>query len=140
MRNSYEPSATSLPDVTSPAAQSRPVLLWLAVGFWLFSGIAGLIPILLVVPNLPEFPTDALLFVAAAALSQVLSLLGAIQLFRRKRSAILLLMLVFIVALVTLLLRHASPASMSTYSIIVWSIAGVTIGYAVLLKMRGVLT
>ncbi len=122
------------------AAQRRPVLLWLAVGFWLLSGIAGLVPILLAIPELLQFPPDTLLFVAAAGLSQVLSLFGAIQLFRRKQSAIIVLALVFVIAIVILLIRHTSPASMSTFSLIIWSIAGITIGYAVLLKMRGMLT
>jgi len=140
MKNSVDQSVAPLSDETQSFTRSRPIFLWLASGFWLLSGLAGLIPIVLSVPNLPQFPPSVLLFVSAAALSQVLSLLGAVQLFRCKQAAIPLLALVFILGIGTLLLIHSSPASMSTYNLIIWSIGAATIGYALLLKRRGVLT
>ena len=140
MNNSNEQTA----DLASSSAKSLPrrsrsLLLWLASGFWLLSGVAGLVPILLVIPTVPQMPLSTLLFVAMAALSHVLSLWGAILLLRCKRSAIPLLVVVFVLGLTPLLLTNTSPVNWDTFTKIVWCIAIATIGYAMLLRRRGVL-
>jgi uncharacterized membrane protein len=135
-----EPSAASLANDMQLSPQTRPFLLWLASAFWLVSGVSGLIPILLSIPSFSQFPPSIMLFVSTAALSQILSLLGAVQLLRRKQSAINLLVLVFILGAATSIFSNASLANMSTSGIIIWLLAGVTVGYALLLKKKGVLT
>lgn len=119
---------------------SRPALLWVSAGYWLVSGIAGLIPIVIAFPMLSQMAPEALLFVAAAALSHAFSLWGAILLLRRKQSAIVFLVLVFILGAVALLLTGKSPGSLDTFAIVLWAIAAATVAYAIFLRRKGVLT
>lgn len=135
-----DPSAVSLTNDEPLSPQPRPILLWLASAFWLVSGILGLIPILASISSPSQIPPSLLPFVFTALLSQILSVLGAIQLFRRKQSAIVLLVLVFVFGVAAYILINVSPLNMSTDAKIVWLVAAGTVGYALLLKKKGVIT
>lgn len=131
---------SSTPLAVAPALAQRPLLLWLSSGFWLISGLTGIVPVVMVIPSLVKASAFALLFVTIAALSHIFSLAGAVQLFRRRRSAIPLLVVVFVLYVGTLLFSSASPARWSLFTICLVVVSGSTIGYALLLKRKGVLT
>jgi hypothetical protein len=131
--------STVLPAHAATTAK-RPLLLWLSSGYWLFSGLAGIVPVLMVIPTLHSASTFVLLFVAVAALSHLLSLAGAVQLFRRRQSAVPLLAIVFALYVGTLLFSSASPASWGVFTIFLVAVSASTIGYAMFLKRKGVLT
>ncbi len=118
-------------------SRPRPVLLWLAAGFWLVLGISGIISTLLIIPNIPQLPPRTLFFVLAAALSHVLSIWGGIFLLLRRKAAIVLLTAVFILTLITLLVYKVSPSALDFSTFIIWVTAGATIVYALLLRQWG---
>ena len=122
----------------APALTQRPLLLWLSSGFWLASGLIGIVPVVLALPSLAQASAFVLSFVAVAALSHLLSLAGAVQLFRRRRSAIPLLLAVFVLYIGTLL--YSSPVRWGIFTVCLVAVSGSTIGYALLLKRKGVLT
>lgn len=116
----------------------RPLLLWLSSGFWLTSGVTGLVPVVMALSSLANASAPVLLFVTIAALSHVFSLAGAVQLFRRRRSAIPLLVVVFVLYVGTLLV--SSPMNWDLFTICLVALSGSTIGYSYRLQRRGVLT
>jgi len=123
----------------APAPVQRSLLLWLSSGFWLISGLAGIVPVIIAIPHLTQASAFVLLFVAIAALSHLLSLAGAVQLFRQRRSAIPLLAVVFVLYIGALLFTSRSPASWGLFKICLLAISTSTIGYALLLKRKGIL-
>jgi hypothetical protein len=121
-------------------ALPRPTLLWVAAVYWMFYGLAGLIPIFIAAPALLQAYSWVLWIVVAAALSHVISLWGAVQLVRLKQSAILAFALVFIHSTVMLFLSGTSPMNLDVFTIAFWAVAAVTVFYTVFLRNKGVIT
>jgi len=121
------------------APVQRYLLLWLSSGFWLISGLAGILQLIISIPHLTQASAFTLLFFAIAALSHLLSLVGAVQLFRQRRSAIPFIVVVFVLYIGALLLTSRSPAGWGLFSIFLLAISACTIGYALLLNRKGIL-
>lgn len=132
-------NSTSTLSVT-PGSVRRNLLLWLSSGFWFISGLFGIVPVIIAIPRLAQASTFVLLFVALAALSHLLSIAGAVQLFRRRRSAIPLLVVVFVLFIGALFFTARSPATWGLFKFCLVAISASTIGYALLLKREGILT
>ena len=119
--------------------QQRPKLLLLSAGFWLISGVAGLA---LILPNIPiiwRMPTWVLLFAIASVLSHILSLWGSYLLYRFRKSAIVVLLPVFILSIGVRFFKSSTPLDWSMFAITLWSIAAFTIAYSLQLQKRGIL-
>jgi predicted tellurium resistance membrane protein TerC len=92
------------------------------------------------IPSLVQASALVLLFVVVSAVSHLLSLAGAVQLLRRRRSAIPLLLVVFVLYVGAQLYLSASPAKWDLFTICLIAVSGSTIGYAARLKRKGLLT
>jgi len=121
------------------AESRRPLLLWIAAAFWALSGCLGLLPLMTSWDALAGLAGPALIFVAAAVLTHVLSLVGAGLLVLRRRLALLPLASVFAITIVTLWIASRSLANMSVAFWLEWGFAAATVAHAALLAKRGVL-
>lgn len=130
--------STAFPKET-PALARRPAMLWLSASFWLISGLLGIAPILTTIPAFIRADTSVLTFVGIAALSHLLSLAGAIQLIRRRLSAVPLLTAVYVLYISSLLF-FTSPATWSLFRMCLVAISSCTVGYAFNLKRKGILS
>jgi hypothetical protein len=117
----------------------RPVLLWVVAAFWTLSGCLGLLPFVSSPEAIARLAGPVLAFAAAAALTHVLSLVGAGLLVLRKRFALLALGFVFVISIAVLFVTGKSPADLSPAFWLEWGFAAATLAYAALLAKRGVL-
>jgi hypothetical protein len=116
------------------------VLLWLAAIFWLFSGTSGLIQFVEAIPLLARASVPLLTFIVVALISHLLSVWGAIQLLRRKWSAIPILLAVVVLYIGAVFFTHPSPTTWGAFTYSMLATAVATIAYAAWLRWRGMLT
>lgn len=121
------------------ASAERPLLLWLSSVFWLLSGLMGIVPVVTVIPSLGKASAFAVLLFVIVALSNFLSLAGAVLLYRRRCAAIPLLSFALLLYIGTLLFASRSPTAFGFFTYGLVAVSAGTIRYAVLLKRKGVL-
>lgn len=116
-----------------------PPLLWACAAYWLISGLLGIAPLFLAPGYTLQLQGAVLVFVAAAALSHVFSLVGAGLLVFRRKLAVPALALVFVLGLGGLVAMGKSPFELSAMTLTLWFVGGATLVYATTLVKRGVL-
>lgn len=116
-----------------------PALLWMCAAYWTISGALGIAPFVMAPSYIPHLQGPILAFVAAAALSHVLSLAGAGLLACRKKLAVPVLVLIFVFGLGGLLAMGKSPLELGAVTQVLWLVGAATVVYASILVRRGVL-
>jgi hypothetical protein len=116
-----------------------PSMLWLCAAYWTISGLFGLAPFVLAPSYVLQLQGPLFAFAVAAALSHVLSLVGAGLLMFRKKLAIPALVLVFVLGLGELLAMGKSPLELNAATQVLWLVGVATVVYAYALVRRGVL-
>jgi len=122
------------------AKVKRPLFLWLSAGYWIMIGLAGLAPLALVIPHVDWAEPYVVVFIGGGGLANLLALAGAVELLRCRRSAIPLLVSVCVLYTALLLLFAISPLSWGMFQFGLVAVSIGTIGYAVSLKRKGILT
>lgn len=122
---------------SGPLCCGHPPLLLLFTGAWLIYGAQGIAQILWAIYSSPyPFGWGSFVFAVGLALPYFLSVLGGIQLLRKKRSAVGLFIGFFLFYIVCLL---SSEEDIGISDIALLGIPGITIGYGLILKKKGVL-
>lgn len=116
-----------------------PSLLWLCAAYWAISGVLGIASFVVAPSYILQLQGPILAFVVAAALSHIFSLAGAGLLAFRKKLAVPVLVLVFVLGLGGLLAMGKSPLELNAVTQVLWFVGAATVVYTFALVRRGVL-
>lgn len=107
----------------------------LGTGYWRESLVSS--PVLWFIPSLFEQPAWKILFIVCATTTHLLSILGGVQVLRRKKSGLRFLLIGLFLSVASLYFYNVSLTGMSTSVQILWCVGFATVGYIALLQKKG---
>jgi len=141
MSDPYSPPVAPVSDMPSTLEARRPILLWLTALFWFLTGVLQIIQLVPAIPILHEQHYMVIAYAALAALIGVLSIGGAWMLMRRKRAAVVFLLLAFVLGSIPLgIAAFWRPIlSLDRLVLVTWALGAASCLYVWLLAKRRIL-